>query len=149
MQRPMSITLRLANPKLTQASYDAASAAWARHRDAGFRPGCCDELACQCDLNYLPLGTLLHRSDNTAEVAVYQTRNGAIVAVGDIEGPWAVTISLDLPPPVFAPYEHVYISRPNGPDGEAVVSRITDDVIWVRFDREFPVAAEHVRRIVA
>jgi hypothetical protein len=143
----MSITLRLADPKLTQASYDAAYAAWARDPNAGFRPGCCDELACRCDLNYLPLGTLLHRSDNTTEIAVYQTRDGAIVAVGDIEGPWAV--SLDLPPPVFAPDEHVYISRPNGPDGEAVVSRITDDVIWVRFDREFPVAAEHVRRIVA
>ena len=143
----MSITLRLADPKLTQASYDAAYAAWARDPNAGFRPGCCDELACRCDLNYLPLGTLLHRSDNTTEIAVYQTRDGAIVAVGDIEGPWAG--SLDLPPPVFAPDEHVYISRPNGPDGEAVVSRITDDVIWVRFDREFPVAAEHVRRIVA
>lgn len=46
------------------------------------------------DINEIPeLGRLIYAAQTTSDVAVYEATDGAVYAVADAEGPWAVRVA--------------------------------------------------------
>lgn len=75
---------------------DEIKKAWdeGRERGEGFAACDCNEENCGCDINTLSgYGRLLRSSGPTDDgLALYQDHRGAVTAVGDVCGPFAVIV---------------------------------------------------------
>lgn len=131
------IEQRSGEKKLNDKSYLSVERAWAEANTIGigFPP------TGRHSINDLgaEFGTLIHRSDRTDELAVYQSEHRDIAAVGDANGPWAVYIT-NRPTAYFYNGQEVTIIQEDV-DGISVIAPIeggpTQDVKTLNIEVEY------------